>query len=189
VTRLVIGTTIDAGEAGDQWVVIEANVDDLDPRLWPGVLQQLLAAGAGDAWLTPILMKKGRPAHTVSALAPATAVAKLHEVLFTETSTIGVRAGGVTKQALERHWVDVEIDGQTVRIKLAQLGGVVVNAAPEFEDVAAAARTLGVPVKDVLARAVAAAASASTVPTDPSASASTVPTDPSASASGLAPGR
>jgi hypothetical protein len=156
VVRLVVGTATDPGaDAG--WQTVEANVDDLDPRLWPGVLDRLLEAGAADAWLTPILMKKGRPAHTVSALVGADAFEAVRQVLVAETSTIGVRATPVTKHPLERSWITVDIDGEKVRVKLAHDGGRRTNLAPEFDDVAAAALALGVPAKDVLARATAAA--------------------------------
>jgi pyridinium-3,5-bisthiocarboxylic acid mononucleotide nickel chelatase len=158
VVRLVVGSPIAAGTGGDDgWQTIAANVDDLDPRLWPGVLDALLAAGAADAWLTPILMKKGRPAHTVSALVGPAAAAAVTEVMLAETSTIGVRMTAVTKRGLDRSWISVDIDGQPVRVKLAHDGARRMNLAPEFEDVAAAARALGVTAKTVLARATAAA--------------------------------
>jgi uncharacterized protein (DUF111 family) len=157
VVRLVLGTPADGDRDSSGWLTIEANVDDLDPRLWPGVLDRLLAAGAADAWLTPILMKKGRPAHTVSALVGPDAVAAVRDVLVTETSTIGVRSTPVSKYALERSWITVDVDGQKIRVKLAHDGARRTNVAPEFEDVAAAAEAVGAPVKDVLARATAAA--------------------------------
>jgi hypothetical protein len=159
VVRLVVGEAA-AGQSDQPdlgWQTIEANVDDLDPRLWPGVLDSLLAAGAADAWLTPILMKKGRPAHTVSALAGPGAVDAVRTVLLEQTSTIGVRSTAVDKEALDRSWITVDVDGQQVRIKLAHRAGLRINLAPEFDDVAAAAQALGVPAKDILARASAAA--------------------------------
>jgi hypothetical protein len=156
VVRLVVGAA-SADQPATGWQTIEANVDDLDPRLWPGVLDGLLSAGAADAWLTPILMKKGRPAHTVSALVGPEAADAVRQVLLDETSTIGVRSTPVTKRALERSWITVDIDGQKVRVKLAHDHGRRANLSPEFEDVAAAAAALGVPAKDVLARATAAA--------------------------------
>jgi pyridinium-3,5-bisthiocarboxylic acid mononucleotide nickel chelatase len=156
VVRLVVGTAVDASSDGS-WQVIEANVDDLDPRLWPGVLKRLLAAGAADAWLTPILMKKGRPAHTVSTLVDAESADAVRGALMTETSTIGVRATAVSKHALDRSWVTVEVDGQQIRVKLAHSDGKRTNLSPEFDDVVAAADALGAPVKDILARAVSAA--------------------------------
>lgn len=156
VLRLVLGTPV-AGPTAGGWQVIEANVDDMDPRMWPGVLDRLLEAGAADAWLTPILMKKGRPAHTVSALVDAGSADAVRDVLTTETSTIGVRAGAVTKHALDRSWLTVDVDGQPIRVKLAHADGRRTNLSPEFDDVVAAARALDGTVKDVLARATAAA--------------------------------
>jgi uncharacterized protein (DUF111 family) len=156
VTRLVTGEAT-GPVGGPAALLLETNVDDLDPRLWPGVLEALLEAGASDAWLTPILMKKGRPAHTLHVLvAPEHAVAA-RRIVLTHTSAIGLRECAVAKHALPRRTTSVDVDGHRVRVKLAMLDDHVVNAQPEFDDVAAAARALGMPAKTVLARAVAAA--------------------------------
>jgi uncharacterized protein (TIGR00299 family) protein len=158
--RLVVGAPSDLPPADGSDVVIETNVDDLDPRLWPGVLQRLLDAGASDAWLTPILMKKGRPAHTLHVLAgPNTVVhQQLRHIVLTETSAIGLRETAVHKTALERREYVVQLSDQQIRVKVAlDETGRVVNVQPEFEDVAAAAAALGRPAKQVLAEAVAAA--------------------------------
>ena len=96
VVRLVLGEpTTTRPPPGP--VVLESNVDDLDPRLWPGVLDALFAAGASDAWLTPILMKKGRPAHTLSVLCRPETVAAVQAAVFATTSTIGLRIVPVGK--------------------------------------------------------------------------------------------
>jgi uncharacterized protein (TIGR00299 family) protein len=160
VLRLVVGDRSDDRTdewTDDPWLVIAANVDDLDPRLWPVVIDRLLGAGAVDAWVTPIIMKKGRPAHTVSAMCAAVKADHVQRVLFAETSTIGVRTTSVGKHALDREWMDTDIDGQGVRVKVARLAGEVVNVSPEFDDVVRAATALGRPVKSVLAAAAAAA--------------------------------
>lgn len=146
--RLVLGEPV-TGSAADAWL-LEANVDDLDPRLWPGVLALLLTAGASDAWLTPILMKKGRPAHTLSVLCAGAELEALRSKIFRETSTLGVRAAPVARHTLERREHVVEVDGQPVRVKVGYLGGAVVNVMPEWEDIAAAARALDRPAKSVL---------------------------------------
>ena len=158
VVRLVLGEPVGAAPTGSEAVVVETNVDDLDPRVWPGVLARLLQAGASDAWLTPVLMKKGRPAHTLSVLAPPALLATVREVVLTETSAIGLRTTRVDKTALARSEDVVDVLGQPVRVKRASLDGRLVNSAPEWDDVAAAAAVLGLPAKLVLARAVAAAA-------------------------------
>ncbi|MDQ1626184.1 MAG: pyridinium-3,5-bisthiocarboxylic acid mononucleotide nickel chelatase [Actinomycetota bacterium] len=152
VLRVVIGDRVDV-DGSTEAVVLSANVDDLDPRLWPAVLARLLDAGADDAWLTPILMKKGRPAHTLSVLTDRGRAESLRRVVFTETSTIGLREQVVTKHALARELRTVDVDGESVRVKVALLDGAVVNATPEFDDVVAAASRLGRPVKSVLAAA------------------------------------
>jgi uncharacterized protein (TIGR00299 family) protein len=156
VLRLVVGEPV-AGRDDQEWQVMAANVDDLDPRLWPGVIDRLLASGAVDAWLTPILMKKGRPAHTVQVMCAPSKADGVRRALFEETSTIGVRTTTVGKHALEREFIAVDVGGQSVRVKLARLDGELVNVAPEFDDVQRAASALGRPVKAVLAAASAAA--------------------------------
>jgi uncharacterized protein (TIGR00299 family) protein len=155
VLRLVLGEPLEA--AAGTALVLETNVDDLDPRLWPGVLQALLDAGASDAWLTPILMKKGRPAHTLSVLCSGGRAAAVREVVFRETSTLGLRESAVGKHVLDRAERTVEVGGRSIRVKLGLLDGEVVNAMPEWADVAAAAAALGRPAKQVLRDAHAAA--------------------------------
>jgi len=160
--RLVVGEAFEASAGPvspplESACVLEANVDDLDPRLWPGVLTALLAAGADDAWLTPIVMKKGRPAHTVSVLARPDRADALARVLLTHTSTIGLRRHTLEKLPLPRESVSVDVLGSTVRVKLARLDGVVVSATPEYDDIARVAAARGVPEKAVLAAAVHAA--------------------------------
>jgi uncharacterized protein (TIGR00299 family) protein len=137
-------------------LLLETNVDDLDPRVWPAVIAALLAAGASDAWLTPILMKKGRPAHTLHALVSADRAAAVRAAIFRNTSTIGLREQPLGKHALEREMVEVEVGGHRIAVKLARHDGVVVNAQPEYDDVARAAASLDRPVVDVLADAAAA---------------------------------
>lgn len=135
----------------------DANVDDLDPRLWPGVLDSLLAAGAHDAWVTPILMKKGRPAFTLSALCSEPESAAVRRVIFTETSTIGLRELAIRKYALPREERHIDVSGEALAVKTAFLDGQPVNRSVEWDDVAAAAAALGLSAKEVLAAATAAA--------------------------------
>ena len=155
VVRLVLGVPGDAAPTGP--VVLETNVDDLDPRLWPGVLDTLFVAGASDAWLTPILMKKGRPAHTLSVLCRPDTVAQVQAAVFATTSTIGLRIVPVGKVAVERAQASVDVLGGRVGVKVAVAGGRMVNVSVEYEDVAALARELDLPVKEVLRAATAAA--------------------------------
>jgi pyridinium-3,5-bisthiocarboxylic acid mononucleotide nickel chelatase len=163
VVRVVIGDLTDGTDLPAQpdsavlMSVLETNVDDMDPRVWPTVLVSLLDAGAADAWLVPIVMKKGRPAHTLAVLTPRPRRDALRRMIFELTSTIGVREVTVTRMALDRFWVPLSLEGGQVRLKVAHRGGEVLHATPEFEDAAEVAAKRSVPVRRVLEEAVAAA--------------------------------
>jgi len=145
-----------SGCGNDEVVVLDANVDDLDPRLWPGVIDAVLAAGALDAWLTPIVMKKGRPAHTFSAMCSPDDLDSVRRSVFAHTSTIGVRERRSARTVLERTESTVEVGGHSIRVKVSSLDGEVINRSAEFASVASAAVALGRPEADVLAAATAA---------------------------------
>jgi len=159
VLRLFVGepalTTEEPAHGTRAPLLLETNVDDLDPRLWPDVIAALLAAGASDAWLTPIVMKKGRPAHTLAALVAHDRAEAVRAAIFRNTSTIGLREIPLGKTALERSMRTVQVDGHDVRVKLALLHGEVVNVQPEYDDVVRVAAETGRPAKDVLADAAA----------------------------------
>jgi pyridinium-3,5-bisthiocarboxylic acid mononucleotide nickel chelatase len=153
ILRAIIGH--DEVATGDERVTLEANLDDMAPELFPHVIDRLLEAGADDAWITPIVMKKGRPAFKLSALTARHFEADVARVFFVETTTLGLRASSVAKTALERDWVLVDIEGSPVQVKVARFEGRVTNVAPEYEDAVAAARTSGIPLREVYRRAVA----------------------------------
>ena len=165
VTRVLVGTRPSAtgNDHGEPAVIIEANVDDLDPRLWPGVLSALLAAGAADAWLTPMIMKKGRPGYTLGVLGRPEQSAELRGVIFNQTSSIGVRARSAVKFPLPRGWVEVSVLGGQVAIKIALRQGLISQLEVEFDDVAQVALRQGVAERVVLRQAQSAAGRAGLV--------------------------
>jgi pyridinium-3,5-bisthiocarboxylic acid mononucleotide nickel chelatase len=130
-------------------LVLETNIDDLNPELYSYVLERLFDAGAQDAWLTPIAMKKGRPAVTISVLCSPQRQDAVRQVLFRETGTLGVRTAAVNKQALEREWLTVDTRYGGVRVKIGTMDGKTVTVAPEFEDCVRVAREAGVPARDI----------------------------------------
>jgi uncharacterized protein (TIGR00299 family) protein len=150
VVQAVIGEIAGAstGGAGRPARLVAANVDDVTGEVLAHAIGELLAAGAFDAWATPIVMKKGRPAHTVHALCDESVFDAVCAVLVAETGTLGMRATTVERWPQQRDESTVEVDGQTIRVKVAA-GRVKV----EHDDAAAAARALGLPLREVLARA------------------------------------
>ncbi|MCA1726204.1 MAG: DUF111 family protein, partial [Actinobacteria bacterium] len=138
---------------GSDEVVLETNIDDLNPELFGYVLERLLQAGAQDAWLTPIVMKKGRPAVTLSVLCSPDRAEAMREIVFSETGTLGIRTRFVEKETLERETLKVETPFGPVGVKVGRRADRVVSVAPEFEECARIARESGVPAKDVFAEA------------------------------------
>jgi pyridinium-3,5-bisthiocarboxylic acid mononucleotide nickel chelatase len=165
LTRVLIGERVAQPDdnLSEAAVLIEANVDDLDPRLWPGVLTRLLTAGAADTWLVPITMKKGRPAQTLTVLARPDQATDLREVVLAQTSTIGVRETTVRKSALPRGWVDLTVGGCQLLIKIAHRDGTIWQVTPEFDDLERAATEQGLSPLALLEQATAAAAAAGLV--------------------------
>ncbi len=164
VTRVVLGDEVArSADPTSATLLLETNVDDLDPRLWPEILRRLLRNGADDAWLVPILGKKGRPGHVLSALCPPDRADALRAEMLAGTSSIGVRETTYRKYALPRAWFDVRLDDLVVAVKVASRDGVIAQVSPEFDSVAAAAATLGAHQHDVLTAVAAAAAAAGLV--------------------------
>jgi hypothetical protein len=161
VVRALIGEAAEgdrrAEASSSSELVLETNVDDLTPELASFVVERLLEAGAQDAWLTPIVMKKGRPAITISVLCAAEEADGLRALLFRETGTLGIRSRPVTKWALGREVIEVATGYGLIRVKVGRLGEDPVTFSPEYEDCARLARDHGVPARDVYEEAMRAA--------------------------------
>jgi uncharacterized protein (TIGR00299 family) protein len=159
VLRVLVGTPVGRVEAPPALDVvrIEANLDDMSPQLIAPLQEALFAAGALDVWSTPIVMKKGRPALEVSALAPAAAAADVQRAFFRHSTTLGVRTQPMRRSVLARAFESVVTPYGAVRIKLGALDGEILGAQPEFEDCRRLAARARVPVRVVLGAATAAA--------------------------------
>ena len=134
-------------------IMLECNIDDMNPEILPYVLDRLFEAGANDAWLQPVIMKKGRPAQTLKVLCRKPVQQKLQQIMFTETTTLGIRSYPVTRITLERRWRDADTPWGSVRVKEGLLHGQVINSVPEFEDCKRVALESGQPLKEVEAAA------------------------------------
>ena len=149
VLRLIVGD--DASTDGeDTATVIETTIDDMNPQLYGHVSAALFAAGALDVTLTPVQMKKGRPGHVLSVITEAPNYTPLLEIIFRETTTIGVRTHEVGRVKLARTVEQVETPWGTVQVKVAFWQGATVNRSPEYEDCLRLAAAAGVPVKQVM---------------------------------------
>ena len=129
--------------------VIETNIDDMNPEIFPYLMDKLFELGARDVWLTPIQMKKGRPAHKLSVLASPEDQQAIIGKIMKETSTLGVRISHVMRQEAERRVEEVETSLGRVRVKLKLLDGKTVSLAPEYEDCAPIASKSGLPLKEI----------------------------------------
>ena len=146
------------GEGVETLMVLEANIDDMPAELFGHAMERLLVTGALDAWCSPLLMKKGRPATLLSALCRPGDRAAVLDVLMRETSTFGVRGYEVTRYAAGRETREVETPYGVMRVKLKLLDGVVAGLAPEYEDCRRVAAEQSVPLPLVYAAALAAGA-------------------------------
>lgn len=149
--RLCIGTREEeiAGYEEDWVTVLEANIDDMNPQWFESLLERLMGAGALDVYLTPIQMKKGRPGVKLGVILEEDRIGQALDIIFSESTTIGVRAYRVRRWKLGREEIPVMTSFGEVRVKVARKGGQILNLAPEYDDCRKIARERGVPVKEV----------------------------------------
>ncbi|MFZ0882375.1 MAG: nickel pincer cofactor biosynthesis protein LarC, partial [Candidatus Acidiferrales bacterium] len=156
VLRLLIGE-IAVSEPGEHWdapiTVIETNVDDMSPQIYGYFVERALAAGALDVFSTPVQMKKNRPGLLVTILAEPAKAAALIDLVFRETTTLGVRTHEVRRKILDREFVPVLTPFGEVQMKVSRMNGTVLNATPEYEDCQRIAAQKGIPLKQVIAAA------------------------------------
>lgn len=151
VVQVVVGTPVidvTVPAQGQPATVLEVNVDDVTGEVIAHTIAALLGAGAFDAWATPIVMKKGRPAHTVHALCDAATASAIGEVLLRETGSLGLRGTTLMRWPQRRDETTVQLQGHPIRVKLS--AG---RAKVEHDDAAVAAAELGLPLREVIAQA------------------------------------
>jgi hypothetical protein len=147
VLRVMLGETM-AQHPADEWLwLIETNVDDVSPQIIGYVMDRAFELGALDCYVTPVHMKKNRPGVLLSILSDQDQKESLMQLLFTETTTLGVRTYEVARRALERTMVRVETQYGPIDVKVAHLNGRVVNEMPEFEQCRHAATKADAPLK------------------------------------------
>ena len=156
VLRILIGENA-TSEAGEHWdapvSVIETNLDDMSPQIYGYFVERALAAGALDVFSTAVQMKKNRPGVLLTILCDAAHTARLIDLVFRETTTIGVRTYDVRRKVLDREVVAVATQFGEVRVKISRMNGSVLNATPEYEDCQRLAAEKGIPLKQVIAAA------------------------------------
>jgi len=156
VMRLVVGeaaSTLAAKTNSEMITVLEANLDDLNPQVFGYVMDRLLEEGVLDAFGMPVQMKKNRPGTLLTVLCKPEDASKLTQLIFTETTTLGVRRRAEVRQVLERRWENVRTPWGEVRMKIASMNGTVTNYAPEYEDCRRIAAEHHVPLKTVIQEA------------------------------------
>jgi hypothetical protein len=152
VLRVLIGEG-DAASPPHRVVVIEAEIDDMNPQIFGALMDKLYAAGALEVFYAAVQMKKNRPGTLMTIVAQPEQRETMIEIVFRESTTIGVRYQELSRECLDREMVTVTTALGPVRFKVARRGGRVLNAQPEFDDLAKLSEERGIPIKDVQALA------------------------------------
>lgn len=147
ILRLIIGERLPQKQVSECITILETNIDDMNPELLPNLLEKTLEAGALDAFVTPIIMKKGRPAYKFTALAPESVLDVLAEMILLESSTFGLRMYQTRRLVLDRHSAEVKTIYGPVKIKIGLWKGEVIKIAPEYEDCRKLAEVNGVSLR------------------------------------------
>jgi uncharacterized protein (TIGR00299 family) protein len=156
VLRLFVGEAAarrDDAALDEDIAVLEANLDDMSPQIYGFFAERALQTGALDVFSVPVQMKKNRPGQLITVLCKPADREKFSDLLFRETTTLGVRQSSVKRRTLQRESLTVETSLGSIRMKVARLHGHILNVAPEYEDCQKVAAERGVPLKQVLAEA------------------------------------
>jgi pyridinium-3,5-bisthiocarboxylic acid mononucleotide nickel chelatase len=147
--RLIVGEIQEIKDSTKSMMMVETNIDDMNPEFYDYITELLFEAGAADVYCSPILMKKNRPAQKLSILTPAVNFQKILKIVFEESTTFGLRYYQVDRAILDRKNVTVETTFGLVNVKIGSLNGQVVQIAPEYEDCKTLAKEKQVPLKQV----------------------------------------
>lgn len=148
--RVYLAETAGSQINGHEAFIVECNVDDMNPELTEYISSRLFAAGAGDVWFTPVVMKKGRPAFMISVICEEHQIGAIREILFNESTTIGMRIFPFTKETLHREFEEIDTRFGRVIIKKSFFNGKLVSVKPEADRCAAIAAETGLPMKQIL---------------------------------------
>lgn len=152
VLRVIMGERLEIADdhlSDEQVIILETNIDDSTPEMNAYLVEKLLAEGAADVWLTPVVMKKGRAAVMLSVICAAADVDRLLDIVFEESTTFGVRIGGMQRRCLERHEETVRTSYGPVSVKIGKWRGREITISPEYEDCRKAAEKNEVPISEI----------------------------------------
>ena len=153
ILRVIIGERDSDGEKDEELMLLESNIDDMNPQIAAYVCELLLEKGALDVWMTAIQMKKGRPGFQLSFLSQLDTVESLSRILFIETTTLGIRKQLIQRSALQREIIPVETIYGCIRVKIGRLNSEIINVHAEYEDCKAIAKAKSIPLTQVMKEA------------------------------------
>jgi uncharacterized protein (TIGR00299 family) protein len=148
VVRVWLGEET-GGQNDDALVLLETNIDDMNPQIYGFLMEKLFAEKAADVWFTPIQMKKNRPAIMLSVLAPASLETKLTEIIMRETSTLGIRSRPVSRHTAQREIIEFDSSLGRAKAKIKRFGGDIVAVSPEYDDCRRLALEHNLPLHEV----------------------------------------
>jgi len=147
--RIFLGDLIQSTERSEKAVLLSTNIDDMNPEILADCMNNLLEAGALDAWIEPVIMKKGRPGFVLNALSDTAHVQTISEIILSQTTTFGLRIQELGRIKLDRKTVKVDLGYATVDMKIGYLKDKIITTSPEYESSLRASKESGKPLKDI----------------------------------------
>ena len=149
ILRITLGETVTANETGHEAIIMECNIDDMNPEFFDYISEKLFKSGASDVFLSNIIMKKGRPGVILHVICEKEAEEVVKKVIFTESTSLGIRVFPFKKETLSREFETIDTEFGQVRIKRSFYNGVEVSAKPEYDDCKKIASEKNIPIKEI----------------------------------------